>query len=71
MRWHAFFIVLIYRSMGHFMHVGNQKSVRIQIGIYRNLRLIIRKRPKITQTCLAGLSNLKVGSYTVAKAARQ
>ncbi len=53
------FIVMIYVGMSHFMDVGNQKRVRIQVCIYRDLRLRIGQYPKVAQPRPTRFSNSK------------
>lgn len=40
-------MVLIHIGMGHFVDIRNQESVRIQISIDRDLRLIMGQCPKV------------------------
>jgi len=53
------FIPEINIGMSHFMNVRNQKSVWIEVGIYRNLKLVIRQYSKIAEPGLPRFNNPK------------
>lgn len=48
---------MVYGTMRYFMHVGNQKSIRIQIGVDRDMRGAVRQYPKIAKAGSPGFYN--------------
>ena len=54
-------------GMSHFVYVGNQKSVRIQIRIDGNPGLIVWYCPEIAQSGLARLRNVQVKTVELPK----